>query len=142
MISFRYTISIGADAAIEKSGPEKVRRFSTDCQRYITDEAYRLSPSIRVGNKARCWRLRKDLYKDAISSRLCGRPVCTLADVYSCSVVGCVQLTDPEEQLSDLQANDLLVMVLNAFSRCRKRKHIINRSSNFKSTLIPMFHDS
>ena len=46
-----------------------------------------------------CWRPLIHSANISLDRRSCNRPLCTLADVYSCSNPDCVQLNDPAEQL-------------------------------------------
>ena len=45
----------------------------------------------------------------------CGRPVCTLADVYTCGNPDCVQLNDPAAQFLFLNAEDSAFLQLGGY---------------------------
>ena len=87
------------------SGPELLQRGEGKCEDFGRN--MRHPPGLLERDQADCWRPTYRLSRDSIERLSCNRPVCTLADIFSCSVPDCVQLTDPEEQVP-LDLNELI----------------------------------
>jgi len=47
--------------------------------------------------------------------RFCGKPVCTLAHVYSCSAADCVQLTSPAKQFVSIFGGDAALTAIGRY---------------------------
>jgi hypothetical protein len=109
---YRYNFSCGADTATEISGPHRVDRPLQDCQRPYTDEDDIMPASLVSGDQVRCWRLREDIPSSPSPMSSCGQPVCMWTQIYSCSAQGCVQLTDPAEELYPVVASDIVLIFL------------------------------
>jgi len=111
--SYRYNISIGFDPRIGTSGLDRVQRTATRCKVSTANHAEK---RLTVGDQVDCWRPRKDLSYISVDRGFCGRPLCTLAHVYSCSATGCVQLTTPAKQFSSVFSDgDSHLMVIGGY---------------------------
>jgi hypothetical protein len=95
---YRYNFTVGVDAQEEKSGYERLRRSEKTCEASTVDGDHLVPASHRVGDRVDCWRPMMSLTNLSVALISCGRPTCTAADIYSCSVPDCVQLTDPAEE--------------------------------------------
>jgi hypothetical protein len=103
---FWYNFTPGLAHDVEASGPERVlRNKNSACEKTYRPDRYAPSSHV-VGDQVDCWRPRTPL-DDAFDHEYgflsyveCGRPACRLGDVFSCDTIECVQLSDPDEQLS------------------------------------------
>jgi hypothetical protein len=93
-----YNFSVGTDHRIERSGPERVRRSEMKCEATASEGANLTSTGIGSGERVDCWRPVLHLQNITLEGIPCGRPLCNLADVYSCDNPDCVQVSDPAGQ--------------------------------------------
>jgi hypothetical protein len=105
--SIKYNFSIGADPRLETSGTDRVQWAARRCE--ALDEENLQPKRHQVGDQVDCWRPKKNLLDFSVDTRACGEPVCTLAHVYSCTAIDCVQLTSPRKQFSSVFGGDVAI---------------------------------
>jgi hypothetical protein len=96
--AYRYKFSVSDDRRIEKSGLERQQRSDETCEASASETTHPAAGSHKIGDRVQCWRPFEHLHEIIVQRISCGKPVCTLADVYSCDDLDCVQLTDPAGQ--------------------------------------------
>jgi hypothetical protein len=112
---FQYNFSAGAEPQVEILGYDRLGRAEQTCEASTIEKKHLLPTSWKVGDQVACWRPQMDISNMTVQGKFCGRTNCTLADVYSCDVPDCVQITDPAKQFDLVCSNHAFDSVL---SRC------------------------
>ena len=105
---FVYNFSVVLDPRIERSGFQRSQHFERTCEESVSESGHDESAFDAVvedddgesalhtvGDEVDCWRAQQDFASTSVPGIDCGRPLCTLADVYLCPTPTCVQLANP-----------------------------------------------
>ena len=95
---YQYNFTISRDGRIDRSGLERVRRSESGCEASAGEREHRATARLESGDRVDCWRPLMYFGELVVEQLSCARPVCTLAEVYSCRDPDCVQLSDPAEE--------------------------------------------
>lgn len=107
-LTCKYNITGGSHSAIGNSAFDRVQGAANFCKASNVSAVAGLPA---VGDQVDCWRPQMDFSTTTVEMRICAEPVCTLAHVFSCATVDCIQLSSPAKQFFFVFRGEAVLMV-------------------------------